>query len=231
MERREPKRLASRMDFQVTVLLLTAVILAAAGPLLLCAVLTPARAWPWALLWAAAVAGLSCLWARRQFRRISNPSYRDLANTDYLTRLKSRNAFETDLDNLGAGDRDGVGVILVDLDNLKGVNDTLGHTAGDQYLRSAADAVWDVPRRCSAAYRVGGDEFALLVRHTEEEELARLAGQIEERFAQIRPRWDQPLSLSVGWAAYDGDRDGDPRDTYRRADQRMYANKRAGREP
>ncbi len=229
MERQGQRRLRERTDIQAAVLGAVSAGLTAAAALFLCAALTAERAWPWVILAAAAVAAFSALWARRRFRRLSNPSYCDLASTDYLTQLKNRNAFEVDLENLSDAECEKMGLILMDLDNLKEVNDTLGHTAGDQYLRSAADAMRKAACKRAVAYRVGGDEFVLLVRQTGEKELEELSEEIAAQFAQGRPPWNLTLSLSVGWAAFDGNLDAGFWGTYCRADQRMYANKQGRR--
>ena len=71
------------------------------------------------------------------FKRISNPAYRDMANTDLLTGLGNRNAFNVALNNLEAlPDKTGIGIVIIDLDDLKQVNDSLGHPAGDEYIRA-----------------------------------------------------------------------------------------------
>lgn len=76
------------------------------------------------------------------FRRVSNPWYRDMANTDYLTGLKNRNAFEVDVANWERAEaRACGGIVSVDLDGLKDLNDTFGHAAGDEAIKRAAAVV------------------------------------------------------------------------------------------
>ena len=161
------------------------------------------------------------------FRRISNPSYQEFCNTDGLTGLKNRYAFEVDLMNLQAR-RKGlqVGILLFDLNNLKQVNDRLGHCAGDDYLRLAAQAVRSGAGQGALCYRVGGDELATLVLGGGEETMRGLLARTVASFEQMCPAWAVPMSLAAGWACYRPDRDKSLWDVYARADQQMYANKR-----
>jgi len=114
-------------------------------------------------------------------------------------------------------------VLSADLDDLKQINDKHGHAAGDAALCAAAALLGSVLRAGDVLCRVGGDEFlALLPGATE-----RQARKVVERIAdQIELRRDSKRmvvpSMSVGWAAFDGDWPS----TVRRADERMYAEKR-----
>ena len=126
--------------------------------------------------------------SRVLFRRISNPSFQDLSNTDALTGLKSRTAFEVDLANLQAGHTPpGAGVLLIDLNNLKLINDQLGHRAGDGYLQLAAQALRSGAERGTLCYRVGGDELAALVPGGTEADMAALAARTRAWFVRLRP--------------------------------------------
>jgi diguanylate cyclase (GGDEF)-like protein len=88
----------------------------------------------------------------------------DEARRDALTGLPNRRAFEERLDRLiGAGDREPFGVVLLDLDDFKRVNDTHGHQAGDDVLREVARVFSRRTRAHEEVYRLGGDELAVLV--------------------------------------------------------------------
>lgn len=170
---------------------------------------------------------LACAISVALFRRISNPSYRDLANTDRLTGLKSRNAYEVDRNNLETRRlQQGVGLCLIDLNNLKRVNDTLGHHAGDEYLQCAARVIGQLSPRGAAVYRIGGDEFLVLTHGQTLEQLEAWSKKVSAAFLKARPQWEMALSLSVGCALFDAQRDGSLEDTYRRADRLMYCQKR-----
>ena len=99
--------------------------------------------------------------ARRAFEQLEQA-----ACVDALTGILNRRSFERDIRReLGRAARHGGGfcLVMLDLDGLKHVNDTLGHNAGDARLRALAAAIRSTVRSADSAYRVGGDEFAVLL--------------------------------------------------------------------
>ncbi|HVW31625.1 MAG TPA: GGDEF domain-containing protein, partial [Acidimicrobiia bacterium] len=99
--------------------------------------------------------------ARRALDRLQ-----EAACVDALTGVQNRRSFEADVRReLGRVSRHGgtFSLVMLDLDGLKAVNDTLGHTAGDARLRALGRALTATTRREDTAYRVGGDEFAVLL--------------------------------------------------------------------
>lgn len=96
----------------------------------------------------------------------SSTSMRQAALTDPLTGCANRRALEDDLERAAAGaNRTGldVCVAVIDLDGLKQINDTNGHAAGDSSLRDLAVALRSAVRETDTVYRVGGDEFVVLM--------------------------------------------------------------------
>ena len=90
----------------------------------------------------------------------------EMAITDPLTGLRNHRAFHEDVAReLQRAGRTGVplALVLLDLDDLKAVNDTQGHQAGDERLQALADAIRATGRGADVAYRVGGDEFAVIL--------------------------------------------------------------------
>lgn len=177
---------------------------------------------------------LSCLIAAAiavlLFRRISNPSYRDMASTDFLTGLKNRNAFERDLYNLNsAADKSRFAVISADLNGLKSVNDTYGHAEGDRYIRLCADILSACLPEGGRLYRIGGDEFVMLLPQVQEQTVVRTLEQIRREICAAGENTAYPLGLSLGWARYNEERDGSLVDTLKRSDAEMYACKKRGR--
>lgn len=164
------------------------------------------------------------------FKRISNPTYRDLANTDLLTGLKNRNAFDIDLNNLNNQKLClGAGIICLDLDRLKIVNDTYGHQAGDDYIKSACRLFEQFMADGYVLYRVGGDEFAAIIREFCIEEVQWAAGEMIRWMDEKNEIADaeKPVpNFSIGYAAYDPEKDKDLTDTWKRADQAMYEQKK-----
>lgn len=160
------------------------------------------------------------------FRRISNPSKQDLVNTDQLTKLKSRNAFEVDLNNMRASNVAHTAFIVIDLDNLKKVNDILGHGKGDIYITQSAQALRKSMNKGFIAYRTGGDEFAVIISKATPEIVEKYIADIRLNFDAVKQSLnDVSINLSIGWAIFDDKLDKTIFDTYDRADAKMYEQK------
>lgn len=156
------------------------------------------------------------------------------ALTDQLTGLGNRRAFDLDLDATlarAARAHTAFSVAVVDLDGLKAVNDTQGHERGDALLRGFADALRAELRAVDRVYRLGGDEYALLLEHTEQPYTvagieAAVSGHVERAARRVRLAGFPLIGASLGLALYPLDsRSG--ADLVRQADERMYARKRA----
>lgn len=174
---------------------------------------------------------LSCLIctfiAFKVFKRISNPTYKDLANTDSLTGLKNRSSYDTDLKNIeNSSIIKDIGFISIDLNNLKLVNDHLGHAAGDEYISCVAASLAKANTGNHAIYRIGGDEFVVLTNSSTVSEMCDFIDQASRHFEKTRPNWDIPISFSAGAALYDCKLDSDWHDTFSRADRNMYTQKK-----
>lgn len=164
--------------------------------------------------------------ARAVFHRISNPWYRDMSNTDYLTGLKNRNAFEVDMTNRGgSGSGEALGIVSVDLDGLKDVNDTFGHAVGDEYIVAAAHLIMGVCEKYGPVYRIGGDEFVAICSNMDAEQLESLTVALHDAASTTTVEdLGKQLSFSIGWAVR---KPGESLDeTLHRADGRMYEQKR-----
>lgn len=136
------------------------------------------------------------------------------AYIDHLTNVYNRNALERDLN-----ERQGNGAeyyLIADLNNLKTVNDTLGHSAGDALLQGFAQLLADAVGANGRVYRQGGDEFAVLY----DGDAQRLIKNLDERCEAYNQSCDVPLSYAIGCCrtAEEGFRDV--------ADQMMYEDKR-----
>lgn len=150
------------------------------------------------------------------------------ADLDSMTGLLNRMAFERTVEErLVRGVPDAV-LFMIDLDNFKSVNDTLGHLAGDRVIMDFADELRSVFLRDAVIGRMGGDEFAVLVgdRASVEEAEAK-AGKLIEQWAERGS--DKPIafSCSVGMARVAGTRDFPV--LYRAADEALYTSKRNGK--
>jgi diguanylate cyclase (GGDEF)-like protein len=143
-----------------------------------------------------------------------------LSRTDYLTGCLNRRGFEDELGKrLARYQRYGtpMGLVLLDLDRFKAVNDAEGHTAGDALLRTVSGTISETIRATDNVSRVGGDEFAVLLEQSDGVTAQQVADRIVEA---LRPHCD----VSVGWACVPGDAE-EAEDVYRQADTRLYESK------
>ena len=171
---------------------------------------------------------ISIKFANTIFKRISNPLYQDSSNTDSLTGCKNKNSYTVDLHNIELSKPDGYSVISVDMNGLKPINDTKGHQAGDMYLRRTSSVIHKaVENEGAVCYRVGGDEFIVIMKDKTLKELEAAAKRIDEFTAQEnRENSGLNLSMSVGYALFDAERDRNFSTTVERSDKMMYENKR-----
>lgn len=157
-----------------------------------------------------------------------------MAFTDSLTELPNRRAFETDMEtafrNAAFTAAGTLAVIIFDLDGLKVANDTLGHGRGDHLLRAFGDHLASTFQQVGHAYRIGGDEFAVIGTRTPDD--ASIGLLLQTTLEQARRQGLTQLSASMGVARYPADAQT-PGDLLRFSDRRMYQDKlrrRASRE-
>jgi len=159
---------------------------------------------------------------------------RSLAVTDELSGLYNRRGFLTAATHqLKLAHRQGVDALLLfcDVDNLKQINDSLGHREGDLALIRAADALEETFRDSDILARVGGDEFAVLALDASgpnrQAIVPRIEGSLEKANAEeVR----YTLSFSIGMARFDPRNPISLGELMARADQQMYAQKKTHRE-
>lgn len=150
---------------------------------------------------------------------------RFLSLHDSLTGLYSRNYFEEEMRRLDCGRDYPVTIILTDVDGLKIVNDSLGHRRGDEMLKTYAGVLRATFRRSDVVARVGGDEFAVILPHTDAETAHRLSTRLVENISHaVRTPSGVPIGVSVGSATAE---DGSVKlaDALHRADRAMYRDK------
>lgn len=154
---------------------------------------------------------------------------RAMATTDELTGVHNRRGFEWVANRLLrhlSRDRRGAVLLYVDVDNLKSVNDTLGHAAGDRLLTATANVLRSACGESAIVGRIGGDEFAVLVRHSHAEDHTLLRKLIKNAIAECNAAGHiPPLSMSIGVAEFDHLRPVSILALLERADRAMYAEK------
>ncbi|MHC1790334.1 GGDEF domain-containing protein [Solidesulfovibrio sp.] len=157
------------------------------------------------------------------------------AASDVLTGLANRRGFfENAARALGAAARSGapLGLIMLDVDHFKAVNDTFGHEVGDAVLRAVAGRLRDSVRVSDSVGRVGGEEFAVLCPGTDRGGAAELAERLRRAVeALVVETAGRPIRVtaSFGVALWDAALDQDAADCLARADRALYAAKRSGR--
>ncbi len=162
---------------------------------------------------------------RRRLKRISL--------VDELTGLYNLRALRDQLPIwLGPAVRAGrsMAVLMLDLDGFKAVNDRLGHQAGNEILRRAADVLRVCVRIGDPVYRFGGDEFVILLADTGSDGAEVVARRVQQALHQLHPTFaDEPMavSFSVGVAVYPGDGET-PETLLARADEALYRAKGKG---
>ena len=156
------------------------------------------------------------------------------AATDSLTELYNRRFFEDQCDkelNRALRYNQHLAIVMLDLHQFKEVNDLYGHPRGDALLRMAAATLRNSLRTSDYAFRIGGDEFALLLVQSDAEQAITLARRIRANFASTAAPMQMSLStgLDYGVAVYPND--GDQKEVLIRvADERLYEMKRSQRD-
>lgn len=160
--------------------------------------------------------------------------YQDAASLDSLTGLPNRAAFEAQLEAVCAthqGQPHRFGLLFLDLDDFKAVNDTHGHAMGDEVLRATGAALRETLRDTDVVARLGGDEFVALLNSLRDadRDVRSVANAVEDELA--RPRVVNGVRMrircSVGWVVHDGQATANQ--MLHSADAAMYAHKRSRR--
>jgi diguanylate cyclase (GGDEF)-like protein len=151
------------------------------------------------------------------------------ARTDHLTGLANRREFERVMEReVALAERHGrrLSLMMIDLDNLKRINDRLGHAAGDAALRLVAQQLQRVVRASDVCARVGGDEFAVAMPETDLDRARDVATRLRRAVdhAALSMRAPEHVEVSVGIAAWSHGQDWET--VYQAADTDLYEDKR-----
>lgn len=154
----------------------------------------------------------------------------ELANrVDRLTGLYNRGGLEYQFEQCVQVKTFGV-LFYLDLDGFKLVNDTLGHRAGDEVLREAANVIRRCVRSSDIVARLGGDEFAVLFVGLNDGDVEEIGLKIISAMSLLGNKWDGiGLGVSIGAASFNSESPCDIHDLLEEADCRMYAAKKEGK--
>jgi len=162
----------------------------------------------------------------------SDIEHRSDAVIDQLTGMLNRKALTARVHELAQQSEftgEPVGVIVADIDHFKRINDTRGHTVGDAVLKQVACQLRKELRAFDLAYRLGGEEFLILVPGSDLARTAELADRLREAAAEREVGDGLSVTMSVGVGASERDERFDYAAVFARADHALYTAKRSGR--
>lgn len=131
--------------------------------------------------------------------------YREKAMKDELTGIGNRHAYEAEIEDIQAEMKGGkvpanFTVMAMDVNGLKGVNDNYGHQAGDDYIKGAADCLGKAVGSFGSIFRVGGDEFAAIIR-AKNFPIDKVLEILRNNLAEWTDGYGNTLSMAVGYAS------------------------------
>lgn len=156
------------------------------------------------------------------------------ANIDALTGLPNRRYFD-ELISIARPDRragDELGILMIDIDRFKSLNDRYGHATGDTVLRAVAGAIYTMVRAEDTPARFGGEEFAVILRRASASQAAEVAERVRAAVAALSPQRlgiEYPVTVSVG-VAVASSREAPIPSLIEQADRALYLAKRRGRD-
>ncbi|TCD15193.1 GGDEF domain-containing protein [Oricola cellulosilytica] len=160
-------------------------------------------------------------------------TFQQAALTDPLTGLQNRRYFDDALaqymEEFARIERP-LGIMIIDIDHFKSINDTHGHDVGDEVIKSLAKTVLEYTRYHDIAARIGGEEFAVVAPNLSMDELNRLANRLRLAVAELAMKIGNVrlrITVSIGVAIWDGKET--TAKLYKRADSNLYQAKRGGR--
>jgi len=154
-----------------------------------------------------------------------NTDLKTIAYSDKLTNLGNRMAFDRKMNKLNRRksmfDEDELAIIVFDLNKLKYVNDTFGHAIGDQYISLCADCFREVFIDKDNLFRIGGDEFVVILEYVSRDDLRSQIRLLYNTFTS-KSHGDLQLSVAYGFEYFNNYLDSDIYETFERADKKMY---------
>lgn len=148
--------------------------------------------------------------------------YKQLAYRDVMTNMENRASF---MKAQKKNDWEaGTACVLMDINNLKRINDRYGHLAGDMAIIAAARCIREAFGGEGKCYRIGGDEFVVLLKQNSGEEAAQALTELAKKIQKENEGREIPLSIAAGYAVYEGG-DDTPEQLFKRADADMYMQK------
>lgn len=158
--------------------------------------------------------------------RMEADEMNELAHRDSLTGTGSKLAYDQQVEKLSEEMRRGearYGIVMVDMNDLKKLNDTYGHERGNDAIRKTCSVICEVFAH-SPVYRFGGDEFVVVVKGRDYEDIEELVKKFRSAASAADGQPWERVNAAIGYALYDGEDTVD--DVFRKADFRMYEQKK-----
>lgn len=155
---------------------------------------------------------------------------KQMATKDPLTGLGNRNGFNESYERIISQSLRhcrSFGLLIIDLDNFKSVNDSFGHQEGDRVLTEVATLINKALRNGDQAFRFGGDEFCCILDCVESDALTQVASRLKESICESTFLQSRDISCSIGGAAFDRSDTGES--LFGRADHALYEVKHNGK--
>lgn len=155
--------------------------------------------------------------------------YKNLAYSDVLTGMKNRAAYNSVIERLKDKNQlENTAIVMMDLNDLKKCNDYFGHEMGDKYIEAAAESIKKHFAKYGSGYRIGGDEFCVIVKDFNSCPIDEIINSIDQDMEKQRIEQDcDYMSIAHGYAVFDKRFDADLDETRDRADKLMYAHKQS----
>lgn len=158
-----------------------------------------------------------------QKRKLKEDIYRELAFKDIMTGLENRSAFETEQERMRNSDKSKrMLVLMADVNDLKGINDKYGHSAGDDAIISTAKALKESFNRECRCFRIGGDEFCVITETLTELEFEEMYTQFEKRLEAAGREKEYSFRVACGYRETENN---NLEECMEQADQLMYERK------
>ena len=155
-----------------------------------------------------------------------------LATRDALTGIRNKTAYDNQIrllqESFNSGNHE-FGFVMVDLNNLKTINDSYGHDKGDIAIKKCCRLICETFTH-SPVFRIGGDEFVIVLRESDYRNIDVLLTQFKKKVSILKDNirlqpWER-VSAAIGYALYDDEQDTSVQSVLARADQEMYKNKK-----
>ncbi len=158
---------------------------------------------------------------------------RTLAVIDGLTGIRNMSAYELEVNNLNRTLSEkpvDFAIAMIDMNDLKRINDTYGHGNGNKAIKKLSDIICQVFKH-SMVFRIGGDEFAVILENDDYANRNAAVGKFKYRLETLQrdpslPPWEK-ISAAIGLAAFDPSLDTQVESVFKRADAAMYEDKKA----